>query len=482
MKKTKIIATIGPKTNNPEMLSKLIDVGCNVFRINMSHSDHEEAADIISKIRAISNQVGILLDTKGPEVRTTEVEAPIELKLGQIVTITGTPGITTATEIHVSYAGLPQVLNVGTTILIADGQIALDVNKIEPDHLICEVTRGNILDSKKGVNIPGIKLPMPFLSEQDASDIAFGVHEDVDFIAASFVNDASDIEEVKKLVKREGSSASIIAKIESRYALKNLEKIIEVSDGIMVARGDLGVEISAEEVPIYQKRIISSCRQVGKFVIVATEMLESMIKNQRPTRAETSDVANAIFEGADAVMLSGETSIGMHPIESVATIVRIAYIAEGEVTRLGFERTSTSVDSVSELICKGAFFAANELNVRAILVPSSTGRTAKIMSRYRPRVPILAITVDMAIARRLTLNYGIYALPGSHVGRMENMIRRSCQLMLDANMLSMEDLIAVVCGVPIGHTGSTNLLTLQKVSELMGRVDPDAESHKDSVS
>ncbi|MBT7408350.1 MAG: pyruvate kinase [Methylococcales bacterium] len=485
MKKTKIIATIGPKTRSPSMLKKLIDAGCNVIRINMSHSSQAEAEGIIHDVRELSEEVGIMVDTKGPEVRLTEVNEASVLVNGAEVKIHGKPNATTATDICVNYSALPRVLDVGAIVLVSDGKIELKVTKIEPDYLVCTVTRGGELESKKGVNIPGIKLPMPFLSEQDASDILFAVRQGVDFIAASFVSDESDVKEVRKLIEREDGLTSIIAKIESRYAVDNLKSIIDASDIVMVARGDLGVEISAEEVPIVQKCIIKNCRRKGKAVIVATEMLESMIQNQRPTRAETSDVANSIFEGADAVMLSGETSVGKHPIESIQTIVKIANIAEAEVSKWHDDiAVSAKLEDISELVCKGAWLAARELKVTNILVPTSSGNTAKKMSRYRPNVPILAITTTIAKARLLSLNYGVYAYSTSHYGRMESMIRRCCQLMLDRSIFKNDELIAVICGVPVGRSGSTNLLTIQVVEELMGRgknLDKDTEKTRDMV-
>lgn len=470
MRKTKIIATMGPATKSLEVLRQLVDAGVNVFRINMSHSSQAQAAQIIADIQSISDRVAILLDTKGPEVRTGPVDAPFELVTGETVVVRGEPGPSEKGLVRVDFVGLSRVLQEGTAVLIADGQIELEVTALEPQQLRCIVVRGGLLGGKKGVNIPGVRLPMPFMSEKDASDIIFGARHHVDFIAASFVSEAEDVIGVRELVEREGGHAAIIAKIESRYALKNLGDIVAVSDGLMVARGDLGVEVPLEEVPVVQKRIIDSCRSAGKTVIVATEMLESMITSPRPTRAETSDVANAIFEGADAVMLSGETSVGAQPVQVVEMMSRIARIAEAEVERRGDRRPpgGTRASEPSELICKGAWLAAHELNIKAILVPTSSGRTAKRMSRLRPKVPVLATTPDMAVARRLALSFGVFALPTRHFGRLENMVRRSCQLMVDEGLLGREDLIAVAAGVPVGRTGTTNLLTLQNVSAILG--------------
>ena len=284
VRKTKILATIGPATCAPEMLTKLFDAGCNVVRINMSHSSQEEAAAIISDVRTLSDTVGILLDTRGPEVRTTEVDEPVELVAGRQVRLRGEEGRTTAETVRIDYKGLDRVMEPGAAILLADGRIQLEVDRVIDSELVCKVVVGGTLGSKKGVNVPGVKLPMPFLSPQDISDIKFGLRQGVDFVAASFVSEPEDVLRIRELADEEGKEISIISKIEARFAIKNLAEIIAVSDGLMVARGDLGVEIAAEEVPVVQKQIINACRSVGKTVIVATEMLESMIVNPRPTR------------------------------------------------------------------------------------------------------------------------------------------------------------------------------------------------------
>jgi len=477
LRKTKIIATIGPSTRSLEALEELIAAGCNVIRINMSHSSQEEADAVIQDIRTISDEVAILIDTKGPEIRTTVVSSPVTLKEGAEVLVRAEQAETTAEVIHVTYRDLPQVLEVGTKVLINDGQISLNVEAREEGQLRCRVLRGGVITSKKGVNIPGVKLPMPFVSAQDESDIRFAARHNADFLAASFVGDAKDVAQIREIFRQEGAKTVIISKVESQYAVDNLDDIIRASDGLMVARGDLGVEIPLERVPVVQKRMIDACRARGRTIIVATEMLESMIQNSRPTRAETSDVANAIFEGADAVMLSGETSVGRFPFDAVRMMGRIAEIAEEEVARRAQVPPTGEVGGeITELICKSAWFAAQELHLAAIVIPTSTGRTARRMSRFRPKAPILATTPDMDTARRLALSYGVYALPARHYGRMENMVRRSCQVMIEAGRLKSEDLVAVAAGVPVGRSGTTNLLSIQHVAALMGRVGPDEEA------
>ena len=474
MRKTKIIATLGPSTRSVENLERLIEAGCNIIRINMSHSSREEADAIMQDVRMISDEVAILVDTKGPEVRTTVAPVPVELVTGQEVIIEGNPdGETISGHICVTYGDLPKVLDVGTLVLIADGQMEVRVKSKSDQGLHCEIIRGGTLTSKKGVNIPGVKLPMPFLSEQDREDITFAARSGADFLAASFVGDVNDVHQVKALIESEGGHARVISKIESQYAIANLNEIIEASDGIMVARGDLGVEIPAERVPVAQKQMIKACRQAGRSVIVATEMLESMIHNPRPTRAETSDVANAIFEGADAVMLSAETSVGKYPFIAVQMMGRIAEIAEHEFAQNQTSAPEVLESDISELICKSAWLAAQDLNLNAILIPTSSGRTAKRMSRFRPSAPILATTPDMVTARSLALCYGVYALPARHFGRMESMVRRSCQVMIEAGYLNEEGLIAVAAGVPVGRSGSTNLLSIQTLSAVMGRGDTE---------
>ena len=475
MRKTKIIATLGPSTRSVENLERLIEAGCNIIRINMSHSSREEADAIMQDVRQISDEVAILVDTKGPEVRTTVAPEPVELNVGEELLIDGNPdGETRKGHICVTYRELPEALEVGTVVLIADGQMEVKVKSKSDRGLHCEVLRGGILTSKKGVNIPGVKLPMPFLSEQDREDISFAARSGADFVAASFVGDAKDVKQVQEVIASEGGHAKVISKVESQYAIANLAEIIEASDGVMVARGDLGVEIPAERVPVAQKQMIKACRKAGRSVIVATEMLESMIKNPRPTRAETSDVANAIFEGADAVMLSAETSVGKYPFDAVKMMGRIAEIAEHEFAQNQTAAPEVLESDVSELICKSAWLAAHDLNIDAILIPTSSGRTAKRMSRFRPSAPILATTPDMITARSLALCYGVYALPARHFGRMETMVRRSCQVMMEAQYLNEDGLIAVAAGVPVGRSGSTNLLSIQKVSAVMGREAADA--------
>ncbi len=470
MRKTKIIATIGPATRSPEMMRQLIDAGMNVVRINMSHSGQDEAAGVIADLRTISDRVGVLVDTKGPEIRTAEVEAPFTVEQDDLLVIRGDSGPSVPGLLRVTHPSLSRVLDQGSVVLVDDGQIELSVVDIVDEDIHCRVVRGGTIKSRKGVNIPDARLGLPFMSERDASDIRFAVRQGADFIAASFVSEPDDVRQIRDIIEREGGRTAIIAKIESRLGVKNLAEIIALADGIMVARGDLGVEIRLEEVPVVQKQIVDACREAGKTVIVATEMLESMTRNPRPSRAETSDVANAIFEGTDAVMLSQETTVGKYPIDAVRTMGRIAEFAERETARTSMKLPGGArASEVSELICKGAFLAATELKVRAIIVPTTSGATALRISRYRPPVPILVTTPDLSTARRLTLSYGVYAVTMRMYGRMENVVRRSCEAMVEEGQLARGDMIAVVAGVPTGRSGTTNLLTIQSVENLVGR-------------
>jgi pyruvate kinase len=472
VRKTKIIATIGPATRSPEMMRQLIEAGMNVVRINMSHSGQDEAAGVIADLRTISDRVGVLVDTKGPEIRTAEVDNPFTIEQDDLIVIRGEPGPSVPGLLRVTHPSLSRVLDQGSVVLVDDGQIELSVVDIIDEEVHCRVVRGGTIKSRKGVNIPDARLGLPFMSERDASDIRFAVRQGADFIAASFVSEPDDVRQIRDIIEREGGRTAIIAKIESRLGVKNLAEIIALADGIMVARGDLGVEIRLEEVPVVQKQIVDACREAGKTVIVATEMLESMTRNPRPSRAETSDVANAIFEGTDAVMLSQETTVGKYPIDAVRTMGRIAEFAERETARTSMKLPGGArASEVSELICKGAFLAATELKVRAIIVPTSSGATALRISRYRPPVPILVTTPDLSTARRLALSYGVYAVTMRMYGRMENVVRRSCEAMVEEGQLARGDMIAVVAGVPTGRSGTTNLLTIQSVENLVGRVE-----------
>ena len=395
MRKTKIICTLGPASEERETISQLVDKGMNVARLNFSHGEHSEHKKRIDSIRGVAagmdKALAIMLDTKGPEIRTGQLlNKKANLQTGQKYVLTTRPVPGDEKEVWVSYLNLPAEVRPGASILLADGLINLKVQETTSTDIICQVINGGELGEKKGVNVPGVRINMPFLSERDIADINFGIDEEVDFIAASFVRNAQDVLEIKRILEARDAHIDIIAKIESQGGVDNLDDIIKVADGVMVARGDLGVEIPAEEVPLVQKRIIKRCNLAGKLVIIATQMLDSMINNPRPTRAEVSDVANAIFDGADAIMLSGESAAGRYPVEAVETMARIARRAEDvlpyqEILRAKrLQGTSSVTDAISYATCA----TAANLGISSIIAATATGITARMVSKYRPEADI----------------------------------------------------------------------------------------------
>jgi pyruvate kinase len=390
MRKAKIVCTIGPSSESPEMLKKLIEAGMNVARLNFSHGDFEEHGGRIRNIRQVTQELGksvaILLDTKGPEIRTGKLkEEPIDLVQDEHITLTTEEILGDKNRISVTYTELPQDVEAGSRILIDDGLIELRVLSVKGTEIECKIVNGGTIKSKKGVNVPGVKISLPGITEKDANDIRFGIEMGVDFIAASFVRKARDVLEIRELLERHNASnIQIISKIENEEGVENLDEIIEVSDGIMVARGDLGVEIPAEEVPLVQKSIIKKCNFVGKPVITATQMLDSMQRNPRPTRAEASDVANAVFDGTDAIMLSGETAAGKYPVESVQTMARIAERAESalEHREIFLKQSQAQQTSVTEAISQAVANSALDLHANAIITATESGYTARGLGRH----------------------------------------------------------------------------------------------------
>ncbi len=423
-RKTKIVCTIGPAIDTPEMIEKIIDAGMNVARLNFSHGTHEEHEKRINMIRSISHRlnryIGIMADTKGPEIRTGDFkDGGVSFKKGDIVKVVNEPILGTKESFYIASKEMFEDVKVGDYLLIDDGKMRLDIRKVEKNELECRVWNTGMIKSKKGVNIPNAKLSMPFLSEKDKSDITFAVKNKVDFIALSFVRRKSDIVSVKDLLKEVGGdNIEIIAKIENQEGVDNLDEILEVTDGIMVARGDLGVEVSTQLVPIYQKKIIKKANEVGKPVITATHMLESMMVSPRPTRAEASDVANAILDGSDAIMLSGETAAGEYPIESVLTMDTIAKAIEDTID---YERILTKAIQSSHQTTNDAIGIAVSQTVLAlpkaevIVAFTETGGTAKRMAKFRPEVPIIAITNNIETCQKLSYYWGVFATIGENV-------------------------------------------------------------------
>ncbi|WP_088068579.1 pyruvate kinase [Gottfriedia luciferensis] len=477
MRKTKIVCTIGPASESVEKLVELINAGMNVARLNFSHGSHEEHAARIKSIREASKETGrtvaILLDTKGPEIRTLDFEGgQAELKTGNEVIITTEPVMGTAEKFAVSYAGLIDDVHVGSRILIDDGLIGLEVIGIEGKDIRTKILNSGLVKNKKGVNVPNVRVNLPGITEKDISDIEFGIEQGVDFIAASFVRKASDVLEIRELLGKHGADyIQIIPKIENQEGIDNIDEILEVSDGLMVARGDMGVEIPPEEVPIVQKLLIKKCNNLGKPVITATQMLDSMQRNPRPTRAEASDVANAILDGTDAIMLSGETAAGSYPVESVSMMNSIALRIEKSLQyeELFKKRQRENKGTITDAIGQSVAATALNLKVAAIIAPTESGHTAKMISKYRPKAPILAITSDIRICRRLTLVWGVQTQFRERANSTDEMLEHAMDAAQEAKFVSNGDTVIITAGLPVGETGMTNMMKIHVVGDVIAQ-------------
>lgn len=479
MRKTKIVCTIGPASESPEVLEELIKAGMNVARLNFSHGTHEEHAMRIATIRDVANKlgkiVGILLDTKGPEIRTHNMKnGEVHLKTGQVIDISMTEVLGDETCFSVTYDKLIYDVNQNDIILLDDGLIQLRVLAKDYDkgliHTIVE--NAGVLKDKKGVNVPGVSIKLPGITEKDAQDILFGIEQGVDFIAASFVRTAKDVLEIRELLEQNGGGhIKIIPKIENREGVDNIDEIIEVSDGLMVARGDLGVEIPAEEVPLVQKALIKKCNQVGKPVITATQMLDSMQRNPRPTRAEASDVANAILDGTDAIMLSGETAAGLYPVESVKTMNRIAEFTENSLDYRTIVQTRSreKETTMTEALSQAVSHTAINLGVKAVLAPTASGATAKLIAKYRPGVPIIAITDNQTTAQQLTLVWGVAPIVTHKVKTTDEILELAVDEALKHGYVNHGDAVIITAGVPVGESGTTNLMKIHVIGDLLAR-------------
>ncbi len=476
MRKTKIICTVGPASEAVEVLQKMIRAGMNVARLNFSHGTHSEHRQRVDNIRAAAKASGatvaIMLDTKGPEIRTgTLRQGLINLKAGDVFTLTTREVPGDEKQVMVSYPNLPAEMSKGDCILLADGLISLQVEETTGTDIVCRVLNGGELGERKGINVPGVRVNLPFLSEKDRQDIEFAIKHQLDFIAASFARSAEDILEIRRILEENHADIDIIAKIESQEGVDNLEGIIKVVDGMMVARGDLGVEIPAEEVPLVQKQIIKQCIAAGKTVIIATQMLESMINNPRPTRAEVSDVANAIFDGADAIMLSGETAAGKYPVQVVETMARVARRAEDVLPYEDFLRekrflgTSTVADAISYATCTTAM----NLDASAILSATHTGHTARLISKYRPQATIVAATPKPRILNKLALVWGVYPTLIAGSSSTDELFEQSVQAALQGSYIKHGDLVVLTAGIPAGTPGGTNLLKVYVVGDIVAR-------------
>lgn len=479
MRKTKIVCTIGPASESKEMLEKLVQAGMNVARLNFSHGDFEEHGARVKTIREVSRESGktvaILLDTKGPEIRTHTVEnGEISLLKDDEVIVSMNEVVGTPQKFSITYKGLINDVEKGSTILLDDGLIELEVIDVNKKHeeIRTKVRNPGILKNKKGVNVPGVSVNLPGMTEKDAKDIKFGIEQEVDFIAASFVRRASDVLEIRQLLEENGGEhIQIIPKIENQEGVDNIDEILAVSDGLMVARGDLGVEIPAETVPLVQKRLIKKCNELGKPVITATQMLDSMQRNPRPTRAEASDVANAIFDGTDAIMLSGETAAGHYPVESVQTMNAIATRVEKALNyqELLKKRSQQVGATVTDAIGQSVVHTSLNLNVNAILAPTESGYTAKMISKYRPQAQIIGVTTDEKVLRKLALVWGVHPVLGENVATIDEMLDMSVRAARKSNNIENGDVVVITAGVPVGKSGTTNLMKVQVVGELLAK-------------
>ncbi len=471
MRKTKIICTLGPATDQGDVLEQLILNGMDVARFNFSHGTHEEHKKRLDKLKELREKhdipVAALLDTKGPEIRIgTFKEEKVDLVSGQDFCLTTRLVEGTDKEVSITYENLPNEVAVGTNILIDDGLIEMCVCSIDGQDIHCTVKNGGMISNRKGVNVPDIELKIPYLSARDKEDIIFGIEQDVDFVAASFTRTAKDIKQLRRLLKANGGeNIRIIAKIENSQGVNNIDSIIEAADGIMVARGDMGVEIPEEDVPVIQKVIIRKVFQAGKIVITATQMLDSMIKNPRPTRAETTDVANAVYDGTSVLMLSGETASGAYPVEALKTMSKIAERAEKAIDyKSRFRTLSPNADpDITDAICHSTCSTAYDLNATAIVVVTQSGFSARMISRYRPGCDIIGCAINKKVCRQLNLSWGVKPILLGEEWEVFVLIDRAISAGKRMGYLKEGDVTVITAGVPIGRSGTTNMLKVQLV-------------------
>lgn len=467
-----MIFTVGPASETEEIVTAFIKAGMNASRHNFSHGDHAEHGGriaLVKKVRAKLNKpVAICLDTKGPEIRTGDFNpSKLELQKGSKFTIVcGEEIVGDATKCSISYKDLYKDVKPGNTILIDDGLVGLTVEAIEGTNVICTVANTGLVGSHKGVNVPNVSIQLPAMTEKDKSDLIFGCKEEIDMVSASFIRKPEDVLAIRKVLNENGGeNIQIFSKIENQEGVDNIDAIIEVSDGIMVARGDMGVEIPIQRVPLIQKMIIKKCNAVGKPVITATQMLDSMMRNPRPTRAEASDIANAIFDGTDAIMLSGESANGSYPIEAVTTMAKIAQEAENEINYDKFlaERKGNEKKNTSDVISLGTCTAAADLEASAIITATQTGSTARTVSKYRPKAPVIAVTPSEKVARKLAMSWGVHPIISDKFGSTDELISTSVDKALEAGYVQKGDLVVVAAGVPTNVSGTTNMLKVQVV-------------------
>lgn len=469
MRKTKIVCTLGPSTDKGNTLKELMLAGMDVCRFNFSHADHEEHLGRLKKVEKLRKELGIpvatLLDTKGPEIRigTFKDNKKIDLVEGQTFILTTRDIEGDETQVSISYPNLIYDIEVGHRILIDDGLIETVVTKVSDTDITCCVKNGGTISNKKGVNVPGVHLTMPFISDKDREDILFGISHEYDFIAASFVRTADDVKEIRKMLVKHNSKTKIVAKIENLQGVENIDEIIKAADAIMIARGDMGVEIPYEEVPVIQKMIIKKVYNSNKQVITATQMLDSMMKNPRPTRAETTDVANAIYDGTSAIMLSGETAAGNYPVEALKTMVKIAIRAEADIDykkRFHMLDACKSPD-ITDAISRATVTTAHDLNAKMIITVTTSGKTARVISRYRPQCQILGCTTDPIVYRQLNMSWGVTPLLMDIEHDTFELFEHAVQAVEEAGYLIDGEIAVLTAGVPLGMAGTTNLIKVQ---------------------
>lgn len=476
MKKTKIVGTIGPASGNKETLRELFLNGLNVCRLNFSHGTHESHGETIRLIKEVREEldlpIGIMLDTKGPEIRLGDFkDGPVNVSHGDIFTFTTRDILGDENIVSVSYENLTDDIEIGTIMLIDDGLVEMEViDIIDGTEIKCRALNNGEMSNHKGVNVPNVKLNLPSITEKDVQDVIFGIENGVDFIAPSFIRKEEDVLNIRKILEENGGSdIEIISKIENQEGVDNIEKILRASDGVMVARGDLGVEIKTEEIPLVQKRLIKLANEMGKPVITATQMLDSMIRNPRPTRAEATDVANAILDGSGAIMLSGETASGKYPAQAVKTMSNIAKFTEGSLDyeklfHLDMDKKDISTtNALSRATCT----TATELDATAIITATSSGFTSKAISKFRPKAPIIAATTKKSVSRKLSLVWGVYPVLSPYSDSTDEVIDLSIKAAVDKKYVKEGDLVVITAGVPVGMAGSTNLLKVHIIGEVL---------------
>ncbi len=471
MRKTKIICTLGPATDKEEILLQLVKEGMDVARLNFSHGTYDEHANRIREVRAAAEKVGrsiaVLLDTKGPEIRTGSFkDGSAQLVQGETFILTPNEVEGDETRCSITYKGLSQDIRVGSTILLDDGLIELTVTAVEGEDVVCRIENSGVIKDKKGINIPNSHIRLPYLSEKDKEDILFGISQDVDIIAASFVRTPEDVSQIRRfLAKNGGEKIMIMSKIENSEGVENIDDIIDESDAIMIARGDLGVELPAEEVPVIQKIIIKKVYNAGKVVVTATQMLDSMMKQKRPTRAEVADVANAVYDGTSAVMLSGETAAGAYPVEALRAMALIARRTEDDIDYVErfIKLPKGKKLDITEAICHATCTTAYDLEAKAIVAITTSGRAARRISKYRPACMIIGATVDPKVLRQLNLSWGVRPILLEEKSDTTELFFHATQCIKAENILDSGDLMVITCGLPLRHSGTTNMLKVQVV-------------------